>query len=88
VATEQDRGDLDREPDEQQDTAQVTMYPGTQIPDTAEGLAEAGVEGSDVDSVDAAEDSGDEEYILIQHRTTLNHIQNLAVKKKKPISKT
>jgi len=49
---------------------------------------EAGVEVSDADSEDAVEVSGDEEYIRIQHHTTLKHIQNQAERKKKPTSKT
>jgi hypothetical protein len=50
--------------------------------------AEAEAEVSDEDSRDVVEVSGDEEYTPILHHTTLKHIQNLAERKKRPISKT
>jgi hypothetical protein len=84
VATEQDLGGLDRELDEQQDTAQDLMYLVMQILVSAED----GVEVSDEDSGDAGDFSGQKEHILIHHHTTLKHIQNPAKRKKKLTSKT
>jgi hypothetical protein len=80
---------LDQELDEQQDTAQETMYLVTQTLVLSAALvpAEVGVEVSDEDSRGVVEVSGGEECILIQHRTTLKHIQNPVKRKKKPTLK-
>ena len=71
---------MDQEQAEQQDTAQ-DMMSRDMLTLVSEGGAEA--EDSDEDTGDAAEDSGDEEYIHTQGHITLNHIQNRAEKKKK-----